>query len=44
MSAVRIDVGKNGKAIIDRDAEIVMAAKHVGLEQLPVIFYFHKEV
>tara|TARA_R100000234_G_scaffold105846_1_gene76236 strand:- start:648 stop:1067 length:420 start_codon:yes stop_codon:yes gene_type:complete len=44
MNAVRIDVGKNGKAIINRDAEIVMAAKHVGLEQLPVIFNFHKEV
>ena len=44
MSAVRIDVGKNGKAIIDRDADTVAAAKHVGLELLPVIFYFHQEV
>ena len=44
MNSVRVDVGKNGKAIISRDADIVMAAKHVGLEQLPVTFYFHKEV
>ena len=36
MSAVRIDVGKNGKAIIDRDADTVAAAKYVGLEFLPV--------
>tara|TARA_R100000234_G_scaffold5476_1_gene3911 strand:- start:349 stop:765 length:417 start_codon:yes stop_codon:yes gene_type:complete len=44
MNAVRIDVGKNGRAIIDRDVEIVMAAKQVGLELLPVSFYFHEEV
>ena len=35
MNAVRIRVGKNGRAVIDRDAEIVMAAKEVGLAQLP---------
>ena len=41
--AVRIRVGKNGRAIIDRDADIVAAAKHVGLAQLPVLFNFVKE-
>ena len=44
MQAVRITVGKNGKAIIDRDAEIVHAAKHIGLEKLPVLFSFQNEV
>ena len=42
--AVRVRVGKNGKAIIDRDAETVHAAKHVGLETLPVLFVFEEEV
>tara|TARA_R110000824_G_scaffold182425_2_gene363273 strand:+ start:71 stop:874 length:804 start_codon:yes stop_codon:yes gene_type:complete len=41
--AVRIRVGKNGRAIIDRDADIVMAAKEVGLAQLPVLFNFVDE-
>jgi hypothetical protein len=44
MNAVRIRVGKNGRAVIDRDAEIVMAAKEVGLAQLPVLFSFEDEV
>ena len=43
-NAVRIRVGKNGKAVIDQDAEIVMAAKHVGLRELPVLFIFENEV
>ena len=42
--AIRIQVGKNGRAIIDRDAEIVMAAKSVGLALLPVILNFVNEV
>jgi hypothetical protein len=42
-NAVRIQVGKNGKAVIDQDADIVMAAKHVGLADLPVIFNFVNE-
>jgi len=42
--AVRIRVGKNGRAIIDQDADIVMAAKRVGLAQLPVLFSFENEV
>ena len=42
--AVRIQVGKNGRAVIDRDADIVMAAKRVGLPRLPVIFNFVEEV
>ncbi len=42
--AVRIQVGKNGRAIIDRDIDIVLAAKHVGLPQLPVLFNFVDEV
>ena len=42
--AVQISVGKNGRAIIDRDSEIVMAAKHVGLAELPVLFNFMEEV
>ena len=41
--AVRIIVGRNGKAIIDRDAEIVWAAKHVGVEEFPVLFSFQEE-
>ena len=44
MHAVRIVVGKNGRAIIDRDAEIVAAAKQVGLAKLPVLFVFEDEV
>jgi hypothetical protein len=43
-TAVRIRVGKNGKALIDDDAQIVVAAKQVGLEQLPVLFYFEESV
>ena len=42
--AVRIQVGKNGKAVINQDTDIVMAAKQVGLAQLPVIFNFVNEV
>jgi len=42
--AVRIAVGKNGRAIIDQDADIVMAAKQVGLSELPVLFNFQNEV
>ena len=42
--AVRISVGKNGKAVIDRDADIVLAAKHVGVPELPVLFSFEEEV
>jgi len=42
--AVRIQVGKNGRAIIDQDADIVFAAKQVGLAQLPVLFNFVNEV
>ena len=41
--AVRIQVGKNGKAIIAQDADIVAAAKHVGLADLPVLFNFVNE-
>jgi hypothetical protein len=44
MAAIRIKVGKNGRAVIDRDAEIIMAAKQVGLAQLPVLFSFQDEV
>ena len=42
--SVRVYVGKNGRAIINEDAEIVLAAKQVGLTQLPVLFYFKDEV
>ena len=42
--AVQISVGKNGRAVIDRDAEIVLAAKHIGLPELPVLFSFMDEV
>jgi hypothetical protein len=42
--AVRILVGKNGRALINRDADIVMAAKQVGLAELPVLFNFVNEV
>jgi len=42
--AVRIRVGKNGKALIEEDADIVMAAKQVGLPRLPVLFSFQNEV
>jgi len=42
--AVRIRVGKNGRAIIDQDADIVAAAKEVGLAELPVLFSFQNEV
>ena len=41
--AVRININKNGTATIDRDAEIVMAAKEVGLGQLPVLFVYEGE-
>lgn len=41
--AVRIEIGKNGRAIITQDADIVMAAKQVGLAQLPVLFNFVNE-
>ena len=41
--AVRIQVGKNGKAVIDQDADIVTAAKQVGLAELPVLFNFVNE-
>jgi len=41
--AVRIQVGKDGRAIIDQDVDIVMAAKDVGLAQLPVLFNFVSE-
>jgi hypothetical protein len=44
MTAIRIKVGKNGRAVIDRDAEIIVAAKQVGLAQLPVLFSFQDEV
>jgi hypothetical protein len=42
-SAVRVAVGKNGRAVIQQDAEIVMAAKQVGLAELPVLFNFVSE-
>tara|TARA_R100000234_G_scaffold102110_1_gene71319 strand:- start:49 stop:468 length:420 start_codon:yes stop_codon:yes gene_type:complete len=42
--AVRVRVGKNGRAIIDQDADIVQAAKQVGLIELPVLFSFEDEV
>ena len=42
--AIRIRVGKNSKAIIDQDAEIIVAAKDVGLDELPVLFYFEESV
>jgi len=42
--AVRVAVGKNGVALISRDVDIVMAAKHVGLAELPVLFSFQNEV
>ena len=42
--AILIKVGKNGKAVVDRDVELVMAAKQVGLEYLPVMFSFVEEV
>jgi|TARA_E500000331_G_C17094523_1_gene642568 hypothetical protein len=38
--AVKILISKDGKAVIDRDAEIVLAAKQVGLAELPVLFNF----
>ena len=38
--SVRIRVSKDGTARIDRDADIVAAAKEVGLAQLPVFFVF----
>jgi 8-oxo-dGTP diphosphatase len=38
--AVRVMVTKDGRAIVDRDSDIVMAAKHVGLAELPVLFNF----
>ena len=41
--AVRVVVGKNGKATIDRDKEIVFAAQEVGLEELPVLFVFEEQ-
>jgi hypothetical protein len=41
--AVRVVVGKNGRAIIDRDREIVFAAQEIGLEELPVMFVFQEE-
>jgi len=41
--AVRVQVGKNGRAVITQDADIVMAAKQVGLPQLPVLFNFVNE-
>jgi len=41
--AVRIQVGKNGRAIIPEDADVVMGAKQVGLAELPVLFSFVSE-
>ena len=38
--AVTVTVSKDGTAIIERDADIVMAAKQVGLADLPVLFSF----
>jgi hypothetical protein len=38
--AVRVRVSKDGTATIDRDADIVMGAKQVGLIELPVLFNF----
>jgi hypothetical protein len=38
--AVRIIINKSGTATIERDAEIVLAAKEVGLAQLPVLFVY----
>ncbi len=38
--AVRVRVSKDGTATIDRDADIVMGAKQVGLAQFPVLFNF----
>tara|TARA_R100000664_G_C2726195_1_gene118120 strand:+ start:387 stop:806 length:420 start_codon:yes stop_codon:yes gene_type:complete len=38
--AVRVRVSKDGTALIERDADIVMGAKHVGLSELPVLFNF----
>jgi hypothetical protein len=38
--AVRIEVSKDGTATITQDSDIVMAAKQVGLAQLPVLFNF----
>ncbi len=38
--AVRIVINKDGTATIERDAEIVLAAKEVGLAQLPVLFVY----
>jgi len=38
--AVRVRVSKDGTATIERDADIVMGAKQVGLAQLPVLFNF----
>ena len=38
--AVRIVISKDGTATIQRDAEIVLAAKEVGLAQLPVLFVY----
>lgn len=41
--AIRVDVGKNGRAIVTHGADVVMAAKQVGLGKLPVIFNFVEE-
>jgi len=38
--AVRVRIGKDGTAVIDQDADIVFAAKEVGLAELPVLFSF----
>lgn len=38
--SVRVRVSKDGTATIEQDADIVAAAKHVGLAQLPVFFVF----
>ena len=38
--AVRININKDGTAVISRDVEIVLAAKEVGLAQLPVLFVY----
>jgi hypothetical protein len=38
--AVRVNIKKDGTGLIEQDAEIVMAAKEVGLAQLPVLFVY----
>ena len=38
--AVKVLVSKDGTATVERDAEIVLAAKQVGLAELPVLFNF----